>query len=296
MTLFLNSFLVLSTFLVLSACSSQQATPPTVSAVNPSKIIGGEQVQEMDPVSKTVVGLLDKQRGTLCTASLLSNDVLITAAHCVHGSQPQNLRVMFGQNLKDTANTEAHMVARYIENPDFASRMSENQNFGDLALVKFFSGFPRAKGYRAANLLFNESGLTNGLTITVAGYGTAASGSSVGVGVLRKANVALKDVHWSAHEVLVDQTNGQGACHGDSGGPAYFEMNGQLYLFGVTSRGINDPQDTCTQEGAFTNIMAYDIWLTNSLQILENTADTVVDPGTDPVDDWSQDLDHLQLL
>ena len=40
--------------------------------------------------------------------------------------------------------------------------------------------------------------------------------------------------------MILDQEDGSGACHGDSGGPAFFEKDGKTYLLGVTNRSYPD--------------------------------------------------------
>ena len=53
---------------------------------------------------------------------------------------------------------------------------------------------------------------------------------------------------------------------GDSGGPAFAERNGQLYLWGVTSRGYPERSpDDCAHEAVYTRI-------TEQARFVENAA------------------------
>jgi secreted trypsin-like serine protease len=74
-----------------------------------------------------------------------------------------------------------------------------------------------------------------------------------GSGTLRKTAVKIFEPQFGGSEVVLDQREGTGACNGDSGGPAYILVNGQLQLFGITSRG----NVTCDVFAVYTNILAH---------------------------------------
>ena len=67
----------------------------------------------------------------------------------------------------------------------------------------------------------------------------------------------ILNAQYGKTEVEMNQTQGKGACHGDSGGPAFVVSGGQYYLFGVTSRGPSNQPDNCASAGIYTNILAH---------------------------------------
>jgi Trypsin len=74
----------------------------------------------------------------------------------------------------------------------------------------------------------------------IAGYGGTAPGSDAGNGVPRAAALVATGKPGTLQIRLVDpatreQRPGLGACTGDSGGPAFVEMNGALAVIGVVS-------------------------------------------------------------
>ncbi|MNL53231.1 Trypsin [compost metagenome] len=71
----------------------------------------------------------------------------------------------------------------------------------------------------------------------------------------------ISDAFFGASEVLVNQKEGQGACRGDSGGPAFLEINGEYFLWGITSRGVVDTQRLCNAFAAYTNLFAHSTWM-----------------------------------
>src|SRR5258708_1675351 len=53
------------------------------------EIVGGSKVSASDPIASTTVGLSDGE--ALCTASLIDDDIAVTAAHCVDGANLDSL-------------------------------------------------------------------------------------------------------------------------------------------------------------------------------------------------------------
>lgn len=274
----------------LTACGSQGGAPPHISDKSfLNGIVGGEEVEKNDPIAHMTGLLYDTQQGAICTASILSKEWMLTAGHCVENANPKALVVIFGTDAnsqskedQDQMQKNARRVASYQLNPRYTETMTKLEamakqaeaegreitseeidavtDWGDVALVKLESEIPA--GYEPAKILDIKSQLHKGDVVTLAGYGITSGGpTGDGAGTLRKVDVSVAEAVWGSTEVLMDQTNKKGACHGDSGGPAYAQVNGELHLFGVTSRGIRDDQDTCTQFAAYTNIQNYRDWI-----------------------------------
>ena len=79
----------------------------------------------------------------------------------------------------------------------------------------------------------------------------------------------IEDASFSDTEVLFNQKDGKGSCHGDSGGPAILQSGGKNLVFGVTSRGYDSDQGLEAQQGAvkcermviYTNVVPYLTWI-----------------------------------
>jgi len=249
----------------LVGCSN---SPNAISNLHPDgQIIGGTEATGNEDFAKTIVALYDVTEGSLCTASILSETILVTAAHCVGGS-PADLRVVFGLDL-ESKNIIVRPVEAYQVSPVWPVRQEQEFNTGDIAIVKFRGGL--APGFTAATLLSDINLLKDGQTTLLSGYGISDGVAHTGAGRLRFVETTVKQVNFTKSEVLIDQTKGKGACHGDSGGPAYVEVNGKKLLWGVTSRGVNDPKNDCSVAAAYTSIPFYAAWIERTAKALNSS-------------------------
>lgn len=260
-------------------------------------IISGQPVLKGSPLASSIVGIYDTAVGGICTGSLLENNTILTAAHCV-GPRPEKMFIIFSPDMiallksGDAVQVRAlvRQVAAATVNPGWEPQKNaeKNETWNDIALLKFRGSVPA--GFKPASFLASATDLTADAKVTLAGYGvnemksvqvdpkaTPASELEAGIakgeilcnrerseclsmkssgsGLLRSTEVSIAQV--LSHEVIVDQTHGQGACSGDSGGPAYVLKNGQYYLWGITSRGTAG----CAKYGVYTNALTYKDWI-----------------------------------
>ena len=204
-----------------------KSTQPAINGQPNTGIIGGVDSVGTEDYAKTIVMLYNAAEGSLCTASIVSDQNLVTAAHCVDGPAT-NLRIIFGTDLANKETRIVRSIDSYETSPVYAFRSSEELNTGDIAVVKFSGGLPA--GFKAAQILTSGNALQTGATVMLAGYGISDGVSHAGAGKLRSAEVTILNGQYSESEVLLDQTKGKGACHGDSGGPAYINVGGQWML------------------------------------------------------------------
>ncbi len=265
-----RTLLGLSTLFLLSACSGQDVPSPLALGENEgSRIIGGVEVAFDDPIASTVVGLYDTARRSVCTGSFIGQNLVLTAAHCVTGP-PSNLVVVFGLDVFGfrTGSAAARPVLDAELNPLWDKHQGKSTDVGDIALVKFAGAAPYE--YRPARLLERLDSIADGDTVTLAGYGFNNGLEKSGNGRLHKVDVQIEKLHYAKTEFLVDQTTGRGACHGDSGSPAYATVDGEMFVLGITSRPVNDPKGTCGVSVAYTSVPAYAGWLRTAAKKLNS--------------------------
>jgi hypothetical protein len=226
------------------------------------QIIGGKVVDASDSIAATTVAIVNQTPdGTaLCTGSIVADDLIVTAGHCV-GPDKAKMKIAFRRDLRGDGTVLG--IKGYVRHKNYG-KMQDDQDMYDIALIRIDGALPQ--GYTAAKLLDSSSSLGDGQSVTLAGYGitigkpTDADGDA-GAGTLRKVDVNIQQALWGQTEVLLDQRHGKGACHGDSGGPAFSNVDGELRLFGITSRGQEGGPDDCAGGAIYTNILAHQAFL-----------------------------------
>jgi hypothetical protein len=245
-------------------------------------IIGGQDATGSEDFATSIAALYDVKEGGLCTATILSDTILLTASHCVE-SEVSNLVVLFGTSVEAAGKARRiRPVAGYIKSPLWEKNQNNQTNTGDIALVRFEGGLP--PGFKAATVLGDANELKDGGTVLLAGYGISDGVEQTGSGTLRSVETIIKSASFSESEVLVDQTNGKGACHGDSGGPAFIRKDGKLLVFGVTSRGVQDAMNNCSKFSAYTSATHYSQWIVETTQrLMKGERDPAPKPNPDPI-------------
>lgn len=242
--------------LVLSACGQQQSLNSEMSSLENSNIVGGEAVKASEGFAKSTVALATVRFGVFCTGSLIAENLVVTAAHCADVAKEMapgdKMVVIFSRSL-EVEKLPAAYVTNIVQHSDWTTRNNEEKDSGDIALIKFAGKLPA--GYEPATLLTDSSLLENGAEVILAGYGVLGMLPQVEAKELMKASVLLTDKDYSNTEVKFEQHEGRGACHGDSGGPAYTKVDGKWVLFGVTSRSATlKGGATCLEGSIYMNL------------------------------------------
>lgn len=251
----------------LSACSNP-AVPELQDGLSfdsgSQGIVGGEAVLEDDAVAAHTVGIFNLRYGSIiCTGTLVSRNLVLTAGHC-SSRNPGDLAIAFTNKIPTSFDEVRQLKLLKViageTHPEWArNTFMTTKNWGDMSLLRFDGDLP--DGYKPARLLSNLDRLQKDGDVTMAGFGWTNGPKKTEATRLNKALVKIEDPKFSEMEILFNQTNGKGACHGDSGGPAYITLNGNLVLVGVTSRGHDDPRDTCEQFAVFTSVATQIAWL-----------------------------------
>lgn len=246
------------TVTALAACAPQNQNQAANVDVQGDGIIGGIDVPANNKIITSIVAVYDAYSSQLCTGSLIDKNTVMTAAHCL-GEKVDGMYVMFDTKL--SAGSEKRQADQMEASAEWQDQLAKKQEpmTGDIALIHFKGELPA--GYAPATFLSSVDALKKDVKVILAGYGITNGVTHEGAGTLRAAAVKILDPKISVSEVELDQRNGQGACHGDSGGPAYIYKNGQYLLWGVTSRGYQDPKNDCTQFSIYTNALGYADWI-----------------------------------
>lgn len=256
------------------------------SEVDQNNIIGGTDADLNYAKQNGIVGIYDQANGGLCTGSLIAANVVMTAAHCVDVEFPDKTIIFFGTNLseitKQVQTGDKSNIRYSVRNARHelynSNKEDANKSNNDVGLILFDGAAPA--GFKPAVLgnLSLASSLKAGAEVTLSGYGlnkfkknpiTGRPIISAGSGILRMVSkIKIVSVLPSLEEITLDQTKGKGACHGDSGGPAYLldkKLNKNI-LVGLTSRGTG----SCNETAVYTSVIGYQKWIAENLKQLAN--------------------------
>jgi Trypsin len=212
---------------ILACLSGMVLTAPVFALVGPAR-----EAPEFAPY---VVTVLDKSGGgaSFCTASVIAQDVVLTAAHCV--SNLSDTRVFFrgGQGqlvLFDIASIAVH--------PEFHPKIGRKHLISiDLALLRLAEPLPPA----FKPLEFAASGpVATGQPFRIAGFGRADESVSGTSGVLRAGILVASGPKSPVLVWLTDPDGaGLGGCTGDSGAPILAVGQPALVAVAIRARGNN---------------------------------------------------------
>ncbi len=304
-----RSFLILA-LCTLGACSKALKEPLSKQKID-SAIIGGESVSDNDLISRIVVGVLiqNKMSGDVevCSGTLLKNNLVLTAAHCVSDSDGSlNISIIFDNVMSSEGNavTAIREVKRTAIPAWWGADTHMETDTGDVALLQYSGDTPQ--GYTPITALASEEDIANNQQILIAGFGVnkvttkpinvntypdligaiqsglVSCRDSVrlqgcveiamdGAGILRQATSKIRNNRYSSSEIEVAPQSGN-TCHGDSGGPAFIVKNNKLYLWGVANRSANNKLTDCSANSIYASVPFFREWLNMAATRLRDEA------------------------
>ncbi len=164
---------------------------------------------------------------SLCSGTIVSENHIVTASHCLETTSPADFAVHFGSSaLNPTA-------VRDVAKIDYRGIPGSVANGQDIAVFTLTAPIPA--GYTAATLPEAGMPLTENTPVKIAGYGLTNS-NGTGAGTQLQGSAVIVGI--TAAEIQTQPgPTGQSLCQGDSGGPTFVTVGGELIVVGVTSRG-----------------------------------------------------------
>ena len=206
-------------------------------------IVGGTQVNPACPDCKYpfMVSLQSGGwfGGHFCGGSLVREDWVVTAAHCVVGESPSSIDVKIGlHNVNGTTGNQTRDVVEIIIHPNYSNNSLNN----DYALLRLDEPITN---FEPIQLATSDSHDDEPVMSTTMGWGATSSGGSSS-NFLLEVDVPIDDScgSYSNSEITNnmvcagDSNGGEDSCQGDSGGPLIMtNADGEYELIGIVSWG-----------------------------------------------------------
>jgi secreted trypsin-like serine protease len=239
---------------IRSAQELQGATPEALAAfrqlsLNPphTRIVGGHLTLITDnpwQVALIRSAVPEPTRSQFCGGSIIRNDWILTAGHCVRNSivreDPTRLEVIAGSS-QYAIGGERLKVAAIVTHPRYNQSTMDN----DFALLRLAT--PMTKGQVIATADANTE-LRDDTNMCVSGWGATFEGGPGAVDLLGAevpivSNTVCNQPDSYNGDILASmfcagkKQGGIDSCQGDSGGPSSAVINGRTTLVGVVSWG-----------------------------------------------------------
>nr|XP_013099185.1 unnamed protein product [Stomoxys calcitrans] len=246
-------------------------------ALKESKIVGGSTISIYDANYQASLRLVSKERsrgygyGHLCGGSIITQRVILTAAHCVIDGnvdpptdrRPGEFQVVVGTASLYTKdqNTLQYNVQEIAKHTSFSTETLHN----DIALI-FINGYIPWTWPSAKAISLNTVQVPENTKCTISGWGKTETnlipstllGASVPIISYAVCSRAYTNIPLSMICAGYMQNGGVDSCQGDSGGPMV--CNGKQV--GIVSWGVgcgipNNP-------GVYTNVSVFQDWIVNT--------------------------------
>ncbi len=250
------------------------------------KVVGGDFVKPNSLIAKHTVALLDSKLRVFCSGTIVNDEFVLTAAHCV--TKRANVKFigfhndfyeMSTKTKLDVIKNKLRKVAGIYEHEDFEldpgifgpKYILTQDPVEDIALIRFKGGYPES--HKAVELATSDI-LSKADTVYMAGFGLQEGPKIDPItgqrlrpenpvsGQLKFVRTLVSLEHEKAQEISTEYF-GNAVCNGDSGGPMFRVVKEgaakKLVQVGIASRS------NCISHASHTNVFSYMDWIQKTI-------------------------------
>ncbi|MFZ9954943.1 MAG: trypsin-like serine protease [Flavobacteriales bacterium] len=232
-----------------------------------TKIVGGQNSDiSQFPYQVSLQSTEDSSH--FCGGSIIADDWIITAAHCLVNNTAADIQIMAGvSNQSDIINAQVITVTDI-----FMHDFDPNTISNDIALIKLSNKLNLNNNVKIIPLVTKideaNGALNPGVISTVSGWGNIDDLNPTFPDALQSVDIPIVDNDDAlttnpdvSAQNLVAFVLGKDACQGDSGGPLVVTVNGTKKLAGLVSYG-----NGCgTDYGIYARVPYFEQWISNIL-------------------------------
>ena len=266
---------LIATTLALVSANAMASSAPELTGVDAKyqkakftpKIIGGTGAAKSEIPWQ--VSLQSRDGSHFCGGSLIDKEWVLTAAHCVENSAPEQLQVRIGINDLNSKSGETRYISKVVAHAGYAQGQST-----DIAVLKLDKPVTNIQPVALADKsVMDQSGIA-GTNARVSGWGNTSTTGEDFPNQLMKVEVPLVSNQVcnsaQAYGGQVQNTElcaglaqgGKDSCQGDSGGPLVIKHKGQWTQAGVVSWG-----DGCAlpdKYGIYARVSSFTDWISKA--------------------------------
>ncbi|XP_013186764.2 vitellin-degrading protease [Amyelois transitella] len=238
---------------------------PTLKSLDNVRIVGGEDIDISSAPYQVSIAFRGRHS---CGGTIVANDIVVTAAHCLMGANPSDYTIRAGSS-SSIEGGDIYPVGSFVVNPDFSYMKMDS----DIALIWLAKPLEFNENVAAIDMVDEDDEIPDGADTEVTGWGNLMEGGGFPKTLQKVLVPKVNDrqcfnAYAPSYSITPNMVcagtpdGGKDACQGDSGGPMVYDGK----LAGVVSWGLGCARPD--YPGVYARVSALRRWLDEHIAYL----------------------------